>query len=61
MKTAVRWLGLSLLVVGLAIGGYILGMGFADGPSGVFIGGPFKTGKNSEAPDGGQDDRSSSN
>lgn len=51
MKTAMRWLGLGLLVVGLAIGGYILGMRFADGPSGVFIGGPFKTGKISEAPD----------
>jgi len=51
MIKAVKWFGIGLLVIGVAVGGYMFSMQFADGPSGLVRGGPFQTGELAEAPD----------
>ncbi len=50
MKKVFKWLGLLLLVVVLAVSGFLLAMRFHDGPLEIVSGGPFKTGELTDAP-----------
>lgn len=51
MKKLLKWVGIFIAVVAVAIGLLLLSMRFADGPVAVLSGGPFKTGELTAAPD----------
>ncbi|MBO6558806.1 MAG: hypothetical protein JJ957_20185 [Pseudomonadales bacterium] len=51
MTTFLKWLGIILAVIVLAIMLFLGAMRFSDGPYAVFSGGPFKTGELTERPD----------
>jgi len=51
MKKFFKCLAIVLAVLVLAIGLFLFGMRFSDGPLAIISGGPFKTGETSPAPD----------
>lgn len=51
MAKLLKWLGISLLLIVLALGLFFFGMRFHDGPIEIISGGPFKTGELAEAPE----------
>jgi hypothetical protein len=51
MKKLLKWLGIGVGVLVLAIGVFLFSMRFHDGPLAVFSGGPFETGELAAAPD----------
>ena len=51
MKVLVKWLGILIATLSLAIGLFLFSMRFSDGPIAVFSGGPFSSGEISAAPD----------
>ena len=50
ITTILKWAGIVLLVIVLAITGFLTAMRFADGPSEIWSGGPFQTGELTERP-----------
>jgi len=51
MKKVLKWTGIGLALLVLAIALLLVSMRFHDGPLEILSGGPFKTGTLSEAPD----------
>lgn len=51
MRKFLKWLGIVVVGLLLAIGLFLFGMRFHDGPLEIISGGPFKTGSLSVAPD----------
>ena len=51
MLGIMKWLGITVAVLGLGIAVFLFGMRFHDGPIEIITGGPFKTGELSQAPD----------
>lgn len=51
MATLLKWLGIVLALIALALGLFFFSMRFHDGPIEIITGGPFKTGEPATAPD----------
>ncbi len=51
MKKALKWAGIALAGLVVAIGLFLFSMRFSDGPSAIFAGGPFASGELTGAPD----------
>ena len=51
MKTLLKWLGIGLALIVLALGLFFFSMRFHDGPIEIITGGPFKTGEPATAPE----------
>lgn len=50
MKKFLKWLGISIGVLIVAVAGFLFAMRFHDGPLEIFSGGPFKSGNPAMAP-----------
>ena len=50
MKKFFKWFGIVFGTLVLAIGVFLVGMRFSDGPIEIFTGGPFSTGTPAAAP-----------
>ncbi len=50
MLTFLKWLGITILVIAVAIGVFLFGMRFHDGPLAIVSGGPFTSGELTEPP-----------
>ena len=51
MATLLKWLGIVLALIVIALGLFFFTMRFHDGPIEIITGGPFKTGEPATAPD----------
>jgi hypothetical protein len=51
MSTVLKWFGIIIGIIVLAVALFLVGMRFHDGPMEVFTGGPFKSGMRAPMPD----------